>query len=92
MEPVTETILQLPGHGSLKGLRLGTYARQFVNVPYAQPPVGVLRWRKPVSLPDNYVYGVQGEPRDCTSFGPICHQPEYIVNGASVAAVESLKV
>ncbi len=42
---------------------------EFRGIPYAQPPVGDLRWRPPVD-PKGWS-GV----RECTSYGPICVQP-----------------
>lgn len=43
--------------------------RKFLGIPYAQPPVGDLRWRPPVPAED--WSGV----RDATAFGPHCMQP-----------------
>jgi len=40
----------------------------FKNIPFAQPPVGNLRWREP--LPAKAWTGV----RDATAFGPMCNQ------------------
>jgi len=40
----------------------------FKNIPFAQPPIGPLRWREP--LPAKSWSGV----RDATSFGPMCNQ------------------
>jgi para-nitrobenzyl esterase len=40
----------------------------FKNIPFAQPPVGELRWREP--LPAKAWTGV----RDATAFGPMCNQ------------------
>ena len=40
----------------------------FKNIPFAQPPVGELRWREP--LPAKAWSGV----RDATAFGPMCNQ------------------
>ena len=40
----------------------------FKNIPFAQPPVGDLRWREP--LPAKAWTGV----RDATAFGPMCNQ------------------
>lgn len=43
--------------------------RKFLGIPYAQPPVGDLRWRPPVPAKD--WSGI----RDATAFGPHCMQP-----------------
>ena len=43
----------------------------FKGIPYAEPPVGELRWRRPV--PKKPWKGV----KDCTSDGPRCPQSDY---------------
>lgn len=43
--------------------------RVFRGIPYAQPPVGPLRWKPPVDLP------AWTAPRKATAFGPACIQP-----------------
>jgi para-nitrobenzyl esterase len=43
--------------------------RIFKGIPYAQPPVGAMRWKAPVALP-----AWQGV-RKATEFGPACVQP-----------------
>lgn len=50
--------------GSVKG-----NIRLFKGIPYAQAPIGPLRWRAPVALP-----AWEGV-RKATSFGPACIQP-----------------
>jgi para-nitrobenzyl esterase len=46
----------------------------FKGIPYAEPPVGPLRWKAPV--PKAKWSGV----RDATAFGPACFQPEGKLN------------
>lgn len=82
------SIIQIPGHGSLRGVQCGTSAYKFLGVPYALPPVGERRWKKPVPLPEDFIYGIEGGPLDCTEFGPLCPQPAYIMNGMNLSAVE----
>ncbi|KIX04941.1 uncharacterized protein Z518_05812 [Rhinocladiella mackenziei CBS 650.93] len=69
--------------GSLRGIeqrdpsgKLVLY--RFTKVPYALPPVGSRRWRRPQPLPSDSSFNtLTGEPGDYTEFGPICPQPHY---------------
>jgi para-nitrobenzyl esterase len=54
--------------GQLRGSLTADGGAVFKNVPFAQPPVGDLRWREP--LPAKAWTGV----RDATAFGPMCNQ------------------
>lgn len=54
--------------GMVKGEVSGTL-HVFKGIPYAQPPVGDLRWKPPVTAA-----GWSGV-RDATRFGPACYQP-----------------
>ncbi len=56
--------------GQLQGAARTTGGAEFLGVPYAQPPVGDLRWREPVpAKPWNGV-------REATAFGAPCAQPD----------------
>lgn len=67
------------GKGSIIGLQYDSKARRYAGIPYALPPVGNLRWRKPQPLPVNYTYASHdGKPFDATEFGPICPQAAYM--------------
>jgi para-nitrobenzyl esterase len=54
--------------GQLRGSLTADGVAVFKNIPFAQPPVGELRWREP--LPAKGWTGV----RDATAFGPMCNQ------------------
>lgn len=54
--------------GQLRGSTTPDGVAVFKNIPFAQPPVGDLRWREP--LPAKPWTGV----RDATAFGPMCNQ------------------
>jgi len=54
--------------GQLRGSLTADGVAVFKNIPFAQPPVGELRWREP--LPAKAWTGV----RDATAFGPMCNQ------------------
>src|SRR5215472_18356615 len=62
--------------GQIRGARLDKGGAVFKGIPYAQPPVGDLRWREP--MPVKPWTGV----RDATAFGPICAQaPVSFIRG-----------
>jgi para-nitrobenzyl esterase len=54
--------------GQLRGSITPGGVAVFKNIPFAQPPVGDLRWREPI--PVKSWTGV----RDATVMGPMCHQ------------------
>jgi para-nitrobenzyl esterase len=56
------------GTGELRGSLTADGVAVFSNIPFAQPPIGELRWREP--LPAKPWTGV----RDATAFGPMCNQ------------------
>ncbi|HKE14721.1 MAG TPA: carboxylesterase family protein [Kofleriaceae bacterium] len=62
--------------GQLQGEIDGSSSR-FLGIPFAQPPVGALRWKAPV--PNDPWDGV----RDATAFGPRCAQLESLQGDAS---------
>jgi para-nitrobenzyl esterase len=54
--------------GKLRGALTADGGAVFKNIPFAQPPLGDLRWREP--LPAKAWTGV----RDAAQFGPMCNQ------------------
>lgn len=63
--------------GQLRGKSLGNGGAVFKGIPYAQPPIGELRWREPLPV-KSWI----GE-RDATAFGPPCPQrPNRFAPGA----------
>ncbi|WP_423605322.1 carboxylesterase/lipase family protein [Sphingomonas sp. MS122] len=54
--------------GTLEGA-LQDGVRVFRGIPYAQPPVGPMRWKPPAALPD------WQRVRKAAAFGPACVQP-----------------
>jgi para-nitrobenzyl esterase len=55
--------------GKLRGVSRPSGGAEFLGIPYAQPPVGDLRWHEP--LPAKSWTGV----REATTFGAPCAQP-----------------
>lgn len=70
--------------GSLSGVQQSdattgrAVCTRYAAVPYALPPVGDRRWKRPTALPiDSCFDGVDGRPGNYTEFGNICPQPVY---------------
>jgi para-nitrobenzyl esterase len=72
----TGPIVTITG-GQIRGATLEQGGAVFKGIPYAQPPIGDLRWREPMPLKP--WHGV----REATEFGAICAQgPRLIRNQA----------
>ncbi|KAJ5295994.1 hypothetical protein N7508_010815 [Penicillium antarcticum] len=69
----------IPNRGQINGLQFDDKSRRFASIPYAKPPIGDLRWRKPQPFPDTHRYSSSDgvHPYDATAFGPVCPQPNY---------------
>lgn len=57
--------------------------RQFRGIPFAQPPVGDLRWMPPVPLPGS----AANDQINATAYGPNC--PQYLDNSPTVWVVDT---
>ena len=55
--------------GKIEGSRRANGGAEFLGIPYAQPPVGNLRWREPAPLQP------WSDTRKATKFGAPCAQP-----------------
>ena len=55
--------------GAIRGMARASGGAEFLGIPYAQPPVGEMRWKEPV--PPQAWIGV----RNATAFGAPCAQP-----------------
>ncbi|KAK4503455.1 hypothetical protein PRZ48_004370 [Zasmidium cellare] len=66
----TPTTLSLGSKGTIKGLQFSNKSIRFAGVPYALPPTGEYRWRKPRPLPETHRY----ENFDATEFKNPCWQ------------------
>jgi len=77
-----ELVIDLNGLGRLRGSsgllsRNGQHYHQFLGVPFAEPPVGELRFREPVPVT------AWDDIRDATVPGPSCMQASYLpITGA----------
>lgn len=75
--------LHLNGKGAVRGLQFDDKARRYAGIPYALPPTGENRWRKPRPLPSSYVYqGPGNTPLDATKFKAVCPQNAFHVGKA----------
>lgn len=70
----------IPGKGALEGVTLlhpttnKPKCHQFSRVPYASPPTGPRRWRKPQPLPRSFSYGSDTDPGQYTTPCSVCPQ------------------
>ncbi|KAF7548889.1 hypothetical protein G7Z17_g6760 [Cylindrodendrum hubeiense] len=75
--------LSLGEKGTIRGLQFDNKSRRYAGVPYALPPTGDHRWRKPRPLPASYLYGDgDGAPYDATSFKAVCPQKAFHIGNA----------
>ncbi|KAH8687309.1 carboxylesterase [Tricladium varicosporioides] len=75
---VVDHEIDLGRAGCIRGTQYDNKARRYAGVPYALPPIGDLRWRKPSPLPISHSYSsANGTPFDATKFGAVCLQPNY---------------
>ncbi|TWU71203.1 hypothetical protein ED733_002514 [Metarhizium rileyi] len=61
-----EHIVDLGPRGKIKGLQYDNKARRYAAVPYALPPTGEHRWRKPRPLPPSFAYSSPNQAFDAT--------------------------
>ncbi|OIW34821.1 alpha/beta-hydrolase [Coniochaeta ligniaria NRRL 30616] len=75
--------LNLGQKGTIRGLQRSNKSRRYAGVPYALPPTGQHRWRKPRPLPASHVYADEaGNPYDATEFKAVCPQKAFHVGSA----------
>ncbi|OHF02886.1 hypothetical protein CORC01_01644, partial [Colletotrichum orchidophilum] len=76
----TPVELELGDRGTIRGLQLDDKSRRYTGVPYALPPTGEHRWRKPRPLPTSYSYtDGNGGAYDATKFKSVCPQKAFHV-------------
>ncbi|KAG7067948.1 Carboxylic ester hydrolase [Colletotrichum scovillei] len=76
----TPVELKLGDRGTIRGLQFDDKSRRFTGVPYALPPTGEHRWRKPRPLPASYSYTDEnGGAYDATKFKSVCPQKAFHV-------------
>ncbi|KAK1635554.1 Alpha/Beta hydrolase protein [Colletotrichum phormii] len=76
----TPVELKLGDRGTIRGLQFDDKSRRFTGVPYALPPTGEHRWRKPRPLPASFSYtDDNGSAYDATNFKSVCPQKAFHV-------------
>ena len=71
METVT---ISFGENASIIGKVVDSSVNSFTGIPFALPPVGDYRWKKPRKLPADFFHK-QDKPYDATQFKDICLQP-----------------
>lgn len=73
-------VVTLGSLGAVKGVTIGDNGgiERFTGIPYAAPPLAELRFRRPQAYVGRYADS-DGNPMDCSAFGPVCPQPPYYV-------------
>ena len=66
---VDDTFVAATSAGRVRGLARPSGGAQFLGIPFAQPPVGNLRWHEPIDMKP------WTEVRDASKFGSPCAQP-----------------
>lgn len=75
--------LDLGNKGTIRGIQLDEKSRRYAGIPYALPPTGDNRWRKPRQLPADYAYeDGTGGPFDATEFKAVSPQKAFHVGKA----------
>jgi carboxylesterase type B len=82
-------ILETPTKGSLRGIEQldrksgKVVCRRYTRIPYALPPTGDRRWKRPVALGKDFTFNFpNGEPGNYAEFANICPQPVYALGSA----------
>ncbi|KAJ5201004.1 hypothetical protein N7449_005807 [Penicillium cf. viridicatum] len=70
--------IDLGPKGKIQGIQFDNKSRRYAGIPYALPPVGAHRWRKPRPLPAAYSYSrPDGTAFDGSVFRPVCPQEPF---------------
>lgn len=75
--------LDLGSKGKIRGLQYDNKSRRYAGVPYALPPTGQHRWRKPRPFPADHIYRGDDDNKntayDATEFRQLCPQKAFHV-------------
>lgn len=67
--PADDAMIVSTNVGQLRGVTRASGGAEFLGIPYAQPPVGELRWHEPIPAKSWTIV------RDAVAFGAPCAQP-----------------
>lgn len=79
-EPSHDAVVQLP-NGKVQGAEPVAGVRAYLGIPYAQPPIGSLRWRPP--QPFGALSTDAAKPRLAVAHGAPCAQQKFGWNNGS---------
>jgi hypothetical protein len=71
---IKTVIIPFGDDASIKGTVIDSSVNRFAGIPFALPPTGELRWKKPLKLPSEH-FQRSNEPYDATDFKDRCLQP-----------------
>lgn len=71
-----QDIIVTTQQGRVRGISVHRSVNAFLGIPYAEPPIGPLRFMAPVALQKTQS-PASGPLRDATHFGPVCYQFHY---------------
>ncbi|KAG8420756.1 hypothetical protein J3458_002687 [Metarhizium acridum] len=84
--------IDLGTRGKITGLQYDNKARRYAAVPYALPPTGEHRWRKPRPLPPSFTYSPASQPFNATEIRPPAAQEDReIATGQVNSANDGVK-
>jgi len=70
---MSEVTIPFGNNGKITGVAIDSSVNRYVGIPFAVPPTGDRRWKKPEPLPFDFFDSET--PYDATNFKDLCLQP-----------------